>query len=248
MALTTKEAIHGHKSQTHIFGCYSPSGGSGNTTVAQIIAHIKRRQGFKVFFLSFDIYPVYDDSYSSIQENDLSDYMIHLMTKTNWLMGLERIKSVDEISDVHYFKPGSSENDQQDFDQEVWLKWLSYMTDYSDYDCIILDLATRDVQKNTRLLAMCTSIVYMVRDDYFGHLKWLKYSEDMLRLGHQQLIEKGQIILNRVRPPCEGQELMNHCQLDYDEGIYLTSNAYNRPLNIHSRTYKSLEVLLNNGS
>jgi cellulose biosynthesis protein BcsQ len=236
--------MYGQRLKPSIVGIFSASGGSGNTTVAQLVAQIKSQRGHKVFLLSLDPFPIHDLVFSDNQLDDFTDYMAHIMTHQNWLMGLEKMKSIDTKSKVHYLKPGISQSDCHDFDQQLWPEWVTYISEKSDYDDVIIDLNGKDLKNSLPLLHLCTSILYIVRGDYFGRQKWLRFNREMKLVGNVPLLEKGYVIYNALYPNQSDHTIESDCTLTYDEALNQFDKEGHYYLNNHSSTYGALEVLL----
>ncbi|MDF1617093.1 hypothetical protein [Petrocella sp. FN5] len=243
---TTKELVNKKNSNLKLIGCYSPAGGSGNTTVAQIIAASKAKLGHKVLFLSLESFPSYHLNYQDRSSDNLSDYMMHIMSKNNWMMGLEKMKSVDSISGIHYLMPAVSEGDLSSFEQHIWITWIDYMIEKSDYDYLVIDFAQDFLGKTLELIKKCHHRVFNVRGDIKGYKKWLVFMEDLKRLSEDQILKDKTVVVNKILPTSVYGAVEGDIILDFDDTLIREIGQGKIQLNNQSSTYQKIERLMRN--
>ena len=241
---TTKECVGSKKGNLKLIGCYSPAGGSGNTTIAQIIAASKANQGYKVFFLSHESFPSYHTVYQDTSADNLSDYMMHIMSKSNWIMGLEKMKCVDAVSGVHYLMPTISEGDLSGFEQTMWLTWIDYMIEKSDYDYMVIDCAQDFLGKTLELIKKCHHKVFNVRGDHKGYKKWLVFLEDINRLSEEQILNNKTVIMNQIFPTSMVDLAEGDLTLSFDDALIREMGEGRIVYNNQSSAYKKIERLM----
>jgi len=244
LKITTKECVNNKNRNLQLIGCYSPAGGSGNTTVAQIIAASKANQGYKVLFLSLESFPSYHITYQGTSADNLSDYMMHMMSKKNWMMGLEKMKCVDSISGIHYLMPAVSEGDLSGFEQKIWLTWIDYMIEKSDYDYMVIDLAQDFLGKTLELIKKCHHKVFNVRGDVRGHKKWLVFLEDLNRLSEEQILKDKLVVVNQILPKSICGEIEGDVTLSFDDSLIKEIGEGKIQFNCQSTVYKKIERLM----
>lgn len=244
LSITTSESVVQTGMGPKVIGCYSPCGGSGNTTVAQILAQIKKGLNQKVLLLSLESFPGYHLIYHHMHSDNLSDYMLHMMTKSNWLLGLEKMISVDHKTGIHYFKPARSEQDLYDFDNKMWVEWVGYMIDYSDYDTIIIDMNAMFIGNSLELLKQCDERVYTVRGDTIGDSKWTTFVNDLKQLGYEGVLESSLLIANKLMPASDvgygGYDIV----IEYDSDLIQFDKEGVLSLNHYAKSYKIIEELM----
>jgi cellulose biosynthesis protein BcsQ len=244
MKLTTKERVGKNHGNLKLIGCYSPAGGSGNTTVAQIIAASKANQDYKVLFLSLESFPSYHLNYQSTSPDNLSDYMMHIMSKSNWIMGLEKMKSIDSVSGIHYLMPAVSEGDLSGFETNRWLTWIDYMIEKSDYDYLVIDFAQDFLGKTLELIKKCHCKVFSVRGDAKGYKKWLVFLEDLNRLNEEQILKDKLVIINQLLPKNIYERMEGDVTLNFDDSLIREMGEGRILFNSQSTTYEKIERLM----
>ncbi|MCF8019609.1 MAG: hypothetical protein K9L62_09380 [Vallitaleaceae bacterium] len=244
LKVTAKEWVNKKNGKLKLIGCYSPAGGSGNTTIAQIISASKANQGYKVLFLSLESFPSYDMTYQGTSTDNLSDYMMHIMSKSNWMMGLEKMKCVDSASGIHYLMPAISEGDLSGFEQKMWLTWIDYMIEKSDYDYMVIDFAQDFLGKTLELIKKCHHKVFNVRGDVKGYKKWLVFSEDLNRLSEEEILKDKTVIINQVFPSSKLFVTEGDITLSFDDRLIEETVDGRIIFNSQSIAYEKIERLM----
>lgn len=245
---TQYESVQDQSRETRLVGCFSPAGGSGNTSIALMIAIAKSLQGKKVFYISLDVAMVYEEVFSSDQSYNLSDYSTYVMTHDNWVVGLECMKSVDVHTGIEYLKTPNHMQDLLDFQKDYSEEWLTRVKDLSHYDYVVIDFSGEDVLKQLACLRLCDTKVMVGRGDVIGLSKWSRFFMDLERSGEEWLSEvvkignplgSGEVFANPSMSTADWQ-----MRLVRDDALLkVTSNGWQ--INQTSEAFRQIEVLAN---
>lgn len=241
--MTDLEQVDRQGNDTTVIGCFSPVGGSGNTTVSQVIAKVKNGLGKKVLHVSLDIFPSFHLGYSAIQYHNLSDYIVYMMTKTNWLMGLNKMIAEDERSGIHYFNPHIHMRDLIDFDNDLLEDWVRHIKEYGDYDYIVIDFDSHNMARMLEVLSSCHKKVYTIRHDFVGDNKWASFKRDITKSGKKHLLDNACIISNKLMVKPMKVTYDYDFMMDYDNDLMVMTNKQQR-INHSSHTYKKMEAYI----
>ncbi len=224
---------------------YGPSGGAGTTTVAQIFAQQKSAKGFKVLFVSLEELPSYYQMYHSLKQANMSDYLVHLLSNTNWLLGLERMVSVDDATGVQYFKPANNGMDLAEVDPSLWERWMTYMREMSDYNYLVIDLGCHLFRGGIDVLKVSDYRVYITRDDSASAVKWQTFQRQVDQLVGEQLLQHKTVfcsqLIQRHQTMTEGVDAL----LPFDAGLVKPGKEGQEHLNPQSDVYRRVGECLN---
>ena len=227
----------GHR--TVFMGFYSPSGGLGTSTVAQMASIAKGRRGSKVLFLSLDTYQTHDLVFSAMEQTSLSDYMAYMLTHDNWLLGLEAMVCRDRTYGVDYFRAVLNQGDILDFPWSLWSEWMTYMASASDYDYIIVDWGKIDSRVVPDLMNRCHARVFITAGHGSAVHKWQLFKSQLKQMDQDGLVEKSMIL---------GTALMGsdyhgpwEVMLPLDRGLMSGHQPGEVKLNLSSPAFKKVE-------
>lgn len=243
--LSDIEKVHGVDCTTKLISCYCPSGGTGVSTIAQLLTVQKVSKGHKALLFSLDSFQSLDLYFRSFQQHNMSDYMVQMLGGNNWLMGLERMVALDEASGVHYLRAPNFEKDLCEFDDALWHQWLIYMYRFSDYDYIIVDLGRQSFDLLTAILEISDSRIYLVANDPVGIYKWHTFMSQVKSLKKGALFDACKVILRRQQPGIAALMDAYDGLLETDSDLVLRGKGDRMQLNLHSQTSRQLEVMLN---
>ena len=192
------EIVLAKEKETKLTICFSPCGGSGNTTIASTIAIIKNSQRRKVLYINLELFPIINNYHTTKEIYNLSDYLVHTQTRTNWLLGLEKMISIDESTGAHFLLPRSHMKDLLDWDQENLLEVILYICKNSDYKDIIVDIDINQMYLLFGLLNMASRIIYTIRADEIGTRKWDLYKKELEQIKENESMKKSVLIYNQT--------------------------------------------------
>jgi len=245
LASTNNEVVSASHKSPKLVTFYGPSGGAGTTTVAQIFAQQKKAKGYKVLFVSLEDLPSYHQMYTSLNPANMSDYLVHLLSKTNWLVGLERMLSVDEATGVHYINPANNGMDMADVDPALWERWLTYMIEMSDYDYLVIDLGSHLFQGGVELLSLSKHCVYMLRDDKASALKWQGFQKQMEQLTGQEALQDKTVFCRQLGMGETAIMENVDALLPFDPSLMKCGKEGHHHLNPQSEVYQRIGEFLN---
>lgn len=243
-ALTTDEMVMSSGKNSQIVSFYSPIGGVGTSTLAQIFAQVKSARGYRVLFVSFEDFQAYETSFHSPQSNNMSDYMVYMLSHTNWLLGLERMISVDMATGICYLKPALHGKDLAEFDWSLWHQWLVYIAEMSDYDYIVVDVGRHLFEGGMKILEMSQHSVYLTANDRVAEKKWQTFMHQMQQVSGDMLLNQQTVFCSQRMD--RDRVATNECDalLTYDASLYKTSKEGLQHLNPHSTVYRQVEEFL----
>lgn len=245
LATTTDEFLSRLGARPKVVTFYGPSGGSGTTTVAQIFAQQKRAKGFKVLFLSLEDLPSFHHMYHSSKLNNMSDYLVHILTNNNWLMGLEKMVSVDGATGVHYLKPVNNGLDLSDVESSLWASWLLYMIEMSDYEYLVTDLGSHLFQGGVDVLKLSHHRVFIIRDDPTSAKKWQMFQDQMEELEGQHSLEDKTVFCSQLIHRDQTITPQVDVLLPYDTALVKRGKEGLDHLNPQSDVYRRVGEFLN---
>ena len=243
-ALTTDEMVIGACKKSRIVSFYSPIGGVGTSTLAQIFAQVKSARGYKVLFVSFEHFQAYETFFHSPQSNNMSDYMVYMLSHTNWLLGLENMISVDVATGICYLKPVLHGKDLAEFDWSIWHQWLAYIAEMSDYEYIVVDVGNHLFEGGMKVLEMSQYRVYLTANDRVAEKKWQTFMHQMQQVSGDMLLKQQSVFcsqrMNRDRAVTNEYDAL----LTYDGSLYKTGKEGRLHLDPHGTVYRQVEEFL----
>ena len=241
---TTSERVSEAGAKGRVVSFYSPIGGVGTTMMAQIFAQIKCSKGYKVLFISLESQSNYKFFYNSIQHQNMSDYMVFLLSHTNWLLGLERMVAIDVVTGVHYFEPVLHSKDLAEFQVGIWPKWCDYITKNSDYDYLVLDIGKELYKDGMALLESSHHRFFLTSDGEAAVSKWSCFSNELAQLQNINLLTNKTLICNQLKSH-HGYEEGFDALFCYDELLVKEGKEGQLNLNPYSTVYRQMEALVN---
>lgn len=203
-----------------LVGFYSPSGGSGKTTIALALSKALSMQGKKTLFLSLEEITSYSKVIESDRQTSLSDLLYYASKRAeNLLMKLEGIVREDISTGLKFVPPPIYAQDMVSYEED-WLYLINYLLRYSDYEWIVLDFTSQISNRNLSLMDKCNKLVVLTNLSYFQNAKaevFLKMYQD-----HQNVI----VVANLTKPNIEEEVtaiggLPIQAMLPFVEALYL---------------------------
>lgn len=240
---TQKEMVSETGGKGKIVGFYSPCGGAGTTTAAQIFSIQKALKGHKVLFVSLEDFQSHDQVFSSLNTRNLSDCLVHMMTHTNWLLALNEMVSKDVDTGVYFLKAPKNGQDMTEVPEDLWVKWLAYIMDMGDYSYIVVDIASRLFAGGLQVLTYCNYRVFMTRMDPAADHKWSAFKVQMHQLTPMNLREHSTLLCTKWT------DYGNHPKdadavLEYDKTLLNQDRDGSYRYNRSSQVYRRVEECL----
>ena len=240
---TSSELVTEAGTKGKIIGFYSPVGGVGTTTMAQVFAQIKSSKGYKVLFISLESYPSYDLLYHSGQLHNMSDYMVHLLGNDNWLLGLEAMISIDVSTGIHYFKAVNHSQDLAEFQVGLWPEWCAYIAKNGDFDYLVIDVGKDLYKDGMALLELCHHRIFLSNNSRLAGHKWSRFSKALAGIHKSSLLNNKTLICNASRKSQQSEEAFDGL-FQYDPLLIKTSKEGEETINPHSTVYRQMEGMI----
>lgn len=239
---TKKEVVTGAVGRGKCVACFGPSGGAGTTTVAQIFAVQKARKGYKVLYISMEDFQSHDRLFHGLKDRNLSDCLAHMMTESNWFLGLKEMVSEDLTTGVHFLRSPNNGKDLTELPHGLWGEWLEYIAEMGDYDYRVVDLGNRLFTGGLEILINSDHRIYVNRMDKVAEHKWAKFQADVRALTEVDLFERSTVVCRQLD---EGGGFRDICDivLQTDEHLYETTRDGSLKFNSAATTYRRIEEL-----
>lgn len=149
-----------NQKDTRFIGVYSPSGGTGKTTIAVALAMQCRELGMKAFYLNLETISSMAMFFDVGSKRNLSYVFYYLKEKSsNFSFRLEGIKITDHDSGVDYFSPPESPMEYEELDLDELNELLQGIRGMNSYDYIFVDMPSTFDKKNLRIMEICDRII-----------------------------------------------------------------------------------------
>ncbi len=182
---------------TRVVGVYSPSGGTGSSSIAAGCSILCAGRGVRSFYLNMEVIPSTDLFFNGDCARTFSNVIFHLKGKgDNLQLKLEGAKCVDTKSGVHYFKPPESIlelNELTDLEIEYLVSGLK---NSAVYDYVFIDMSSGLNSFNTAILPLADVILLVIDQDRRTMIKLEKFRAGLNLLEHKSGIG----IANRIIP------------------------------------------------
>lgn len=172
--LTSNKELIGHieKGGTKLWGIYSPSGGSGKTTLALALAQAFALRGHSTLFLSLEEIASYARLFECDGQTSISDLLYHAKKRTdNLLMKLEGIKRVDKTTELKFIPPPIYPQDMLTFEDEDWRYLIDQLLNYSSFENIVLDFTSELSTRNLWLMSQCKKLLVLTNLSFIQNCK-----------------------------------------------------------------------------
>jgi cellulose biosynthesis protein BcsQ len=149
-----------------IIAVYSPIGGVGKTTIAIALSNTLVSRGNLVLYLNIE-----DMSSTGAFLNDrkitgsISSEARIYTNKTNLYMGIDNVRSVDEVTGIHYLNFANSELVSGNIDDEEVERFINVFRETKLYDVLIIDLGSRFDKRAKTILENSDKVVLILGQD-----------------------------------------------------------------------------------
>lgn len=149
-----------YSKDTAIIGVYSPTGGSGKTTIAASLSIQCAELGMHCFYLNLESIQSTGVFFNSDSNRNLSYVFYYLKEKSkNLSFKMNGIKSTDTYYGVQYFNPPESPLEYEEIDSDELKQLIQGLKDMECYDYIFIDMSSAFDMKNLKIMGLCDSIV-----------------------------------------------------------------------------------------
>lgn len=192
------EAIVG-KSNTKLISFYSPAGGSGKTVLALATAAVAAKRGYKSFYLNLE-------EIDSVQETllktagNLSELYLALKTKgMNEGVRLAAGIGQDRDGEFYYISGVDSISTYEEVDGEDMVQLLETVRGLSEYDIVIIDMASSFDARTRKILEKVDNILVPVVAEEASVTKLKRFlGETQYHDMYNGMIKKMSLVINQV--------------------------------------------------
>lgn len=187
---------------TKIITFFSPSGGTGVSTLAMATAIQCAKKHMDIFYLNLERFSSLPAIFNSVENGQsLSNVLFFLKENSkNLSLKIKTSKLTDDVTGVHYFLPPESSFDIEDISIDEIKRLIDEMEDMACYDVIVIDISSELSDINISLLQRSDYIYYILAYDKISKLKFegmIKAFEILNKRKGLDFINKGEVILNK---------------------------------------------------
>lgn len=218
------EAAGGKK--TKVVGVFSPSGGSGKTSIAVSCSLQCARKGQSVFYLNLESVSSTPLYFNCEGRENFSNILYYIKERSrNFTLKMEGTRCIDAEFDVHYFCPPDSIMEMQEISPEELVFLIQQMKFWGQYDYIFVDMSSSFDTLNIEILKVCDRILLVMSESSYSMIK-TKTLFDQLDIIDQRsglsISEKSTIVLNK----CTGSGKFEIGDSNINTGIDVVQVVY----------------------
>ncbi len=162
---------NGEKS-AKIIAVYSPTGGSGKTSVAYGCSLKCAQKGQKVFYLNLEDTPSTPLFFESKGKYNLSHIFYYLKAKNkNLSLKIEGTRMEDASSGIHYFIPPVSRLELLDMQPQEYSSLLKQLRQMDYYDVVFVDMPCFLEKRMISVLEESDSVIFLLTPDMVSDVK-----------------------------------------------------------------------------
>ncbi len=149
-----------------VISVYSPSGGTGKSTVAANMSKQLALRNYKVFYLNLELLQSTELFFSSEADNPSLQLFYYVKAKSPQLLSkIESLKKYDPYSMVDYFDFELNALEMLELNSEDVERLLNGIVETGTYDFIIIDLDSSLHERNQRALLESDQIIWLLSND-----------------------------------------------------------------------------------
>jgi len=174
--------IHTKSTEAKLITVYSPTGGSGKSTIAYNISRQYAIQGKKTLLISMESYaalPIFKSEAES-KNRGLSYLMYLIKNKANNLqVKLDAIKEQDTNTNIHYIPRDNNALEYKDIGMEDVAGLQEFLKSQSGYDAVIFDTDSTVCEKTLSLLKYSDVILCVAGSDIVSREKYESFDKQL---------------------------------------------------------------------
>lgn len=196
--------IQSSNKPTRVVGVYSPTGGTGKTSIAIGSAMQSALKGMSVFYLNLENAQSTPLFFDCKGEQNLSHIFYFLKEKSKHInLKIEGVRIVDPQYNIHYFAPPESVLEFEEISPDELQCLINQLKELSCYDIVLVDMSSNFDNRNLAVLQACDEIfLVLTQDDISGiKLKTLVSELDIASpKSNVNLTDKFTLIINKFNP------------------------------------------------
>lgn len=158
--------------QVKLWGVYSPSGGSGKTTLAIALAQEFASRGEKTLFMSLEEVASYGRVFDLDGQTSISDLLYYAKKRSdNLLMKLEGIQRVEQTTKLKFLPPPVFVEDMITYEDEDWVYLMEQLLRSTDFENIVVDFTSAMSIRNRWMIKMCKKVLVLTNLSYIQNVK-----------------------------------------------------------------------------
>ncbi len=244
----TRELVHAKQKDTTVMAVYSPYGGLGVSSIAQVTAMVEAEKGKKVLYLSLDRYHKESLYFQGEVHFNFSDLLVRLLSSKSWMMGIQQMVTVDTVTGIHYFEGANHEEDLCDISSELVVDLLSCLRERSVYEAVVIDLGQRHIKLIADVMGIVDKHIYITGSDRNTEGKWYKYMADIAALGYEGDESKTIRFYRQYENRMTAVYREGYTPLPYDPGMFKKNKSDTIRINPQSDSYMVIKGALSYGS
>lgn len=192
-----------YSKNAELIGVYSPSGGSGKTTIAAALSRECALMGKKAFYLNMESTQSTGMFFAPAGKRNLSYIFYYLKEKSrNLSFRMDGIKSTDTRYGVQYFNPPESPLEYEELGPEEVEQLIQGLRGMGGYDSIFIDMSSPFDSKNLKIMDLCDRIILLSLQEPIAMHKYRSFRNELEKLSDadsEKLSDKLITAINRYR-------------------------------------------------
>lgn len=188
---------------TGIIGVYSPSGGTGKTTIASALSIQSNELGLRSFYLNLESIQSTGVFFDTSSKRNLSYVFYYLKEKSNNLsFRMEGIKSTDKDGGADYFSPPESPLEYGEIDTVELEQLIQGIKGMRCYDYVFIDMSSSFDLKNYKIMNLCDHVLLVTLQEPYSLLKnriLLNELEKLKDTGEDSMSHKLITVINKEK-------------------------------------------------
>lgn len=166
--------------KTKVISIYSPSGGSGKSTISANMSRQLALRGDKVFYLNLELMNTTSLYFRSQQDQPSLQILYYLKARPNQLLAkVEALKKYDPESKVDYFDLPPCPDEMMAITKEETKRLIYALIETQSYDYIIIDLDSAIHDRIAAAFEESSLIIWLLNNDLQSFHKTSAYIERM---------------------------------------------------------------------
>lgn len=187
---------------TQVICVYSPSGGSGKSSIAAGCSVLSAGRGRKTFYLNLEDIPTTGLLFQGESNQSFSNVIFYLKgNAVNLQLKLEGAGSIDAKTGVRFFKPPENIREMGELTETDISNLLNALRSSAIYDFVFIDMSSGFSGCNTAVLKNTDAILLVLSPDDLSMLKYEQFKAGLELLERKwgtSLKSKSYMIMNRV--------------------------------------------------
>ncbi len=187
--------------KARIISVYSPSGGSGNTSISVSLSICGAQTGLSVFYLNLEEISSIPSYFNSESHQSLSNIFYYLREKNkNLALKIEGARCIDSRYGVYYFLPPDSSMEFDEISAGELKELVVQLKRTGRYDAVVIDMPHGLNAGCRELMRLCDKLIFMTSHDNMSIEKFRTFNSqlDLLWDGSgSEIARKSLLVVNK---------------------------------------------------